>query len=503
MPRQSPSAWAGLKEPIRATASACPQGALDRVLTTAALYTIDPLLPENCPAGTDTSALGGPASNQLTFIAVPIVVESATAGMLSAELLQGGSSSFAESGIMLLRSIADQLGDFLQSYRSTVNDEREQPLPSNDDWTELPHADQVEADHNITVPGVVGRSPALRKLLREISMVAKSNATVLLRGETGSGKEVAAKAIHDLSSRAGRPFIKVNCAALPETILESELFGHEKGAFTGAISSRKGRFELADKGTLFLDEIGEISGPFQAKLLRALQQQEFEKVGGTHTIRVDVRIIAATNKNLEVAVSETQFRADLYYRLSVIPLLVPPLRERRDDIPLLAAGFLHSFNSENGRSLTFDSSALDVLTGCEFPGNIRELQSCVQRTATMAIGPSITSRDLACKSGGCFSARLWKNKQWQQMPQQSSTDEPHRVSGDALFQRVHLDHPSHATRSSNSQFTRSERIIDRETLIAALEKAGWVQAKAARLLKLTPGQIGYALRKHGVELKKL
>ena len=174
---------------------------------------------------------------------------------------------------------------------------------------------------------------------------------MLLRGESGTGKELIAKAIHELSPRAKGPFIKINCAALPESVLESELFGHEKGAFTGAINARKGRFELADKGTLFLDEIGEISPAFQAKLLRVLQEQEFERVGGNHTIKVDVRVVTATNRNLEEAVARNEFRADLYYRISVVPMLMPPLRERRSDIPLLAGEFLKRFNDENDRDI--------------------------------------------------------------------------------------------------------------------------------------------------------
>jgi Nif-specific regulatory protein len=234
-------------------------------------------------------------------------------------------------------------------------------------------------------------------LLEKITIVAKSNSTVLVRGESGTGKELIAKAIHELSPRAKGPFVKINCAALPESVLESELFGHEKGAFTGAINARKGRFELADKGTLFLDEIGEISPAFQAKLLRVLQEQEFERVGGNHTIKVDVRVVTATNRNLEEAVARKEFRADLYYRISVVPILMPPLRDRRSDIPQLATEFLRRFNGENDRTLTFDAKAMEVLMGCGFPGNVRELENCVQRTATLARGPSIMMDDFACR----------------------------------------------------------------------------------------------------------
>ena len=262
---------------------------------------------------------------------------------------------------------------------------------------------------------MIGDSLALRGLLEKVAVVAKAKIAVLLRGESGTGKELVAKAIHELSPRAKRPFIKLNCAALPETVLESELFGHEKGAFTSAFNSRKGRFELADKGTLFLDEIGEISASFQAKLLRVLQEQEFERVGGNQTIKVDVRIIAATNKNLEEAVARNEFRADLYYRISVVPLLVPALRERRSDIPLLAAEFLKNFNGENGRMLTFDPSAIEVLINCDFPGNIRELENCVYRTASSGGGTINRERRLCMLPGqmlrrGAAQEQIWQNR---------------------------------------------------------------------------------------------
>ncbi|MCB1758105.1 MAG: sigma 54-interacting transcriptional regulator, partial [Gammaproteobacteria bacterium] len=195
--------------------------------------------------------------------------------------------------------------------------------------------------------GIVGGGPAIRAVLKRVDAAARSNATVLLRGETGTGKELFARAIHDASPRAKGPFVKVNCAALSESVLESELFGHEKGAFTGAINQRIGRFELAHGGTLFLDEIGEISPAFQAKLLRVLQEGEFERVGGAKTLKVDVRIVCATNRNLEEAVAKNQFRADLYYRINVVTLLLPPLRQRVEDIPALARLFLERFSNEN------------------------------------------------------------------------------------------------------------------------------------------------------------
>jgi transcriptional regulator with AAA-type ATPase domain len=230
-----------------------------------------------------------------------------------------------------------------------------------------------------------------------------------LRGESGTGKELFARAVHDYSPRAKKPFIKLNCAALPETVLESELFGHEKGAFTGAVSQRKGRFELADGGTLFLDEIGDTSPAFQVKLLRVLQEGEFERVGGMHTVKVDVRLVCATNRNLEEAVSKGEFRADLYYRINVVSIALPPLRDRRADIPQLAREFLRRFNAENNTQHELTPSAMRVLDSCYFPGNVRELENCVRRTATLAPASHVCDKDFACQHGECLSATLWKS----------------------------------------------------------------------------------------------
>ncbi len=218
---------------------------------------------------------------------------------------------------------------------------------------------------------------------------------MLLRGETGSGKNVVAHAVHDASHRRDRPFVVVNCAALSEALLESELFGHEKGSFTGATSQRKGRFELADGGTLFLDEIGEISGAFQAKLLRVLQLGEFERVGGMTTHKLDIRIIAATHRNLEDAVRDGTFRAGLYYRLCVVPIRVPSLRERPEDIPLLARTFLGRFNAENGTQRALGETAVAALVAYSYPGNVRELENAIWRAATLSERRTLIADDFS------------------------------------------------------------------------------------------------------------
>jgi DNA-binding NtrC family response regulator len=243
---------------------------------------------------------------------------------------------------------------------------------------------------------IVGLNPSMQELYTLIKRAAGSKATVLIRGESGSGKELVARALHSNSPRAAKPFVPVNCAALSETLLESELFGHEKNAFTGAAAQKPGRFEMANGGTLFLDEIGEIPPAVQVKLLRVLQEREYERVGGTKSVRVDVRLVAATNKDLEKAVKEGEFREDLYYRLQVIQLAVPPLRERREDIRDLAEHFLRKYNAENGRKIkSISPEALELLVKYDFPGNVRELENAIERAVVLAdASDSVITPDL-------------------------------------------------------------------------------------------------------------
>jgi formate hydrogenlyase transcriptional activator len=232
---------------------------------------------------------------------------------------------------------------------------------------------------------VVGESPAVLGVLASVRHVAKTDSTVLVTGETGTGKELIVRAIHDLSRRKDKLLVKVNCAALPAGVIESELFGHERGAFTGALTRKVGRFELANRGTLFLDEIGDLPLELQAKLLRVLQDGEFERVGGTQTLKVDVRLIAATNRDLERAVSEERFRADLYYRLNVFPIVIPPLRERKQDIPRLARHFAMLYASKMGKNVgTVSADVLERLVAYDWPGNVRELQNIIERTVILS-----------------------------------------------------------------------------------------------------------------------
>jgi len=292
----------------------------------------------------------------------------------------------------------------------------------------------------------------------------------LLLGESGTGKELVAKAIHDGGRRKERPFIKVNCAALPETLLESELFGHERGAFTSAHASRPGRFELADEGTIFLDEIGEMPLSLQSKMLRVLQEKQFERIGGSKTFTVDVRIVAATNVSLEEAVARGAFRADLYYRLNVVPIVLPPLRDRKEDIPLLFSHFLGKSNERNGKEIKITSELLDFLISYSWPGNVREMQNLVERMVILAEGDRLSLADLP---PNLFSADRIKQ------------DKAREVVGKA--------------ESRPPAFTRkSLQDIERAEIEAALRRNGWVQVRAARDLGLTERQIGYRIKKYGL-----
>jgi Nif-specific regulatory protein len=319
---------------------------------------------------------------------------------------------------------------------------------------------------------IIGHTQRMRIVFEQVRQVAKWNTTVLLRGESGTGKELIANAIHYNSPRASGSFVKLNCAALPDNLLESELFGHEKGAFTGAVTQRKGRFEQADGGSLFLDEIGEITPAFQAKLLRVLQEGEFERVGGSRTIKVDVRVIAATNRNLEQEVKDGDFREDLYYRLNVMPIVMPALRERIEDVPELAKFLVAKVAKQQGRELTITDSALRVLMRYDWPGNVRELENCMERAAVMSESGIIDS-DVLNLTGLDVG----------NLPTPSAND----VETVRQTAAIDLNDPD---------------IDERERVIAALEQAGWVQAKAARLLNMTPRQIAYRIQTLKIQVKQ-
>jgi Nif-specific regulatory protein len=439
-------------------------------------------------------------NRKLGFIGVPIMDRGEVIGTLIVDRLHGGAEAAgSEEDARFLTMIATMVGQTLHLY-DVVTRDRERLMDDQRRLEKEPPRQPVPRGEQALI-GIVGASRAIRAVFNQINVVARTHTTVLLRGESGTGKELFARAAHDLSPRKNGPFIRLNCAALPETTLESELFGHEKGAFTGALGQRKGRFELADKGSLFLDEIGEISPAFQAKLLRVLQEGEFERVGGSETVKVDVRFVFATNKNLEAAVERGRFRADLYYRINVVSILLPPLRERPEDVMLLAQEFLRRFNEENGTRKKLTASAVRLLQGCNFPGNVRELENCVRRTATLAREDAIVEADFACAADACLSSALWKDIGSAPRP----LARPDEIGAPALVAPP-PDFAPPPTRARRRGGATSEGahfgVPERDRLIGAMEKAGWVQAKAARLLNLTPRQIAYALSKHRIPIKK-
>ncbi|MHC5035374.1 MAG: nif-specific transcriptional activator NifA [Planctomycetota bacterium] len=322
----------------------------------------------------------------ISFICVPIKLGTEVIGALSADRLFDANVSFEED-VRLLSIIASMIAQAVR-LRQSAEEERQRLMEEN---VRL----QEALKDRFRPSNIVGDSRAMQGVYDLIAQVSGSDATVLIHGESGTGKELVAHAIHYSSRRAERPFIRVNCAALPETVLESELFGHEKGAFTGAIARRKGRFELADGGSVFLDEVGDFSSATQIKLLRVLQEREFERVGGTSTVKIDVRVIAATNRELARLIADGKFRRDLYYRLNVFPIHIPPLRERKTDIPLLADHFVEKYAKPNGKLITrVAGTAMDVLMRHDWPGNVRELENCIERAVLLADGNVIHARHL-------------------------------------------------------------------------------------------------------------
>lgn len=486
-----------------------PQAVIDRIVATQTSLVVQ-------DTATDPLFAGTPAAHdpsRVSFIGVPIKDELKVIGTLSIDRVWDGSTDIRiDEDLRFLVMVANLVGQAVRLHRVVAADRKR----LIDERARLEKAlDEKPKPARIRIGGIVGDSPSVRRVMETISIVAPSNTTVLLRGESGTGKELFARAIHELSSRKAKPFIKLNCAAVSESVLESELFGHEKGAFTGAINQKPGRFELAHGGTLLLDEIGEISPAFQSKLLRVLQEGEFERVGGTRTLKVDVRLICATNRDLEAAVAKGDFRADLYYRINVVPVFLPPLRERPGDIALLARAFLDRFNRENGRKLTITDKALDLLGKCYFPGNVRELENCVRRTATLSRTDTIRREDFACAHGECLSSTLWTGAHHVTADEQIAAltrGEALAPSARAPLPPPRIVEPTPAPAASEPHVCEhhaggdcpalGHRSGEKEKLIDAMERSGWVQAKAARILGLTPRQIGYALKKHQVELKR-
>ncbi|MDD5248205.1 MAG: nif-specific transcriptional activator NifA [Rhodocyclaceae bacterium] len=421
-------------------------------------------------AGDDSRFLNrlGIYDRRLPFIAAPISLGGNLQGVLAVQPNTPDDGLLAER-TRFVEMVANLIG---QSVRLSLDIEHEKKS-----LAEERDSLRRTVRHQYGFDNIVGRSAPMRRVFDQVRMVSKWNTTVLLRGETGTGKELIASAIHYHSPRSRGPYVRLNCASLPENLLESELFGHEKGAFTGAVGSRKGRFEAADGGTLFLDEIGEISPAFQAKLLRVLQEGELERVGGNRTLKVDVRVIAATHRNLEAAVDAGDFREDLYYRLNVMPILLPALRERPEDIPDLARHLAVRIGEMQGRPLSITEAAIRRLTQYAWPGNVRELENCLERAAVMSPA-GIIEADLV---------RIDRPREGMAPPAAAAAPLAAQPAPAAAVPGVDAADPNRDERSR---------------VIAALEQAGWVQARAARLLGMTPRQIAYRIQTLNIEVKQ-
>ncbi|MDR3323825.1 MAG: nif-specific transcriptional activator NifA [Zoogloeaceae bacterium] len=409
----------------------------------------------------------------LPFIAVPIKAAGSMKGVLATQP-EIEDDPLLEDRAHFLEMIANLIGQSLRLSQQVAQEKRSM----QEERDLLRRA--VRQQHGFD--NIVGRSTVMRRIFEQMRLVSKWNTTVLIRGETGTGKELIANAIHYNSPRARGPLVKLNCAALPETLLESELFGHERGAFTGAVGARKGRFEQADGGTLFLDEIGEISPAFQAKLLRVLQEGEFERVGSNKSLKSDVRIIAATHRDLEAAVDRGDFREDLFYRLNVMPLNLPPLRERPEDIPEICQHLLAKISNDQKRKLTIHDKALRHLVSHDWPGNVRELENCLERAAVLSENGDI----------GIDLIRF---------PSQRSTPKPAAPRPTKNDDFPEPENPPPPDDAKNGE-PAADEVSERERVISALEQSGWVQAKAARLLNMTPRQIAYRIQTLEITVKQ-
>jgi two-component system response regulator AtoC len=353
---------------------------------------------------------------------------------------------------------------------------------------------------------LVGESSAIRQVYQVVDKVADTPSTVLITGESGTGKELVARALHDYSSRSGGPFIKINCAAIPKTLMESELFGYEKGAFTGAVGSKPGRFELAHGGSLFLDEIGEIPVEMQVKLLRVLQESEFERVGGIKTIKVDVRLITATNRDLAAEIATGGFRDDLYYRLNVVPIHLPPLRERREDIPLLVDHFITRFNERLKKQISgAEQEAVDRLIAHSWPGNIRELENVIERTLLFSEGPLIRTVDLPGELGGTPHQAMSPPTATEERPAATSTS-----SGGLPAVPISVPPPPAVTVppvgeevGSLKEAVRAEtERVERELIQRALDETGGNVTKAARKLQISRKSLQTKMKELGLRDKE-
>jgi Nif-specific regulatory protein len=386
--------------------------------------------------------------NDVAFICVPVKLRGELLGVLSADrLFDDGDASLAED-LRVLEIVASTMAHSISLYHAYMRERAQKERLRG------------ELRGRYSLPNIIGDSDEMQRVFRMVNKVAASNATVLLRGESGTGKELIANALHYQGLRPKGPLIAINCAALPENLLEAELFGYQKGAFTGAVANKEGRFELARGGTIFLDEIGDVSPALQAKLLRVLQEGTFERLGGTKTLTTDARVISATNRDLEAMVERGEFRDDLYWRLNVVPIFLPPLRDRREDVPLLIEFFVDRFARQSGLEISISDDAMRYLMGYHWPGNIRELENTIQRLIVLA--------------------------------------EDDRIDATELPRHI-LMHDIEEPRGHGLALEEEVEMLERARIVAALRENGYVQAKAARVLGITPRQLGYKVAKYDIE----
>jgi Nif-specific regulatory protein len=421
---------------------------------------------------------------EVSFIAVPINHQGKTYGVLAVDKVVSKIFSIT-TDVDILKMIATLMASFLHKVQYF-----ESEMAAIKEEKNLIEAEKMkligEVSKKYQFEGLVGSGRLMRKVIEKIQMVTPSDSAVLIRGESGTGKEVVAKTIHYNSARSKKPFVAVNCAAIPGELIESELFGYSKGAFTGAAGEKKGKFEQADGGTIFLDEIGDMPMEAQSKLLRVLQDKVVEKLGGTKPVQVDVRILAATNKNLETAVQAGEFRLDLYYRLNVFAIFLPPLRKRKEDIPEITQHILKNLSKRYDKDYHIDPAAVTALMGCNYPGNIRELENCIERAAFTAGGGTIMPKHISCMRGEMCLSHLMEQK-----------------IADFSDMKNNHDNNNFDDEPETVEEMQGEDLDEREKVIKALEKSGWVQAKAARMLSMTVRQMNYRIKKFNIKVKKI
>jgi len=421
--------------------------------------------------------MGNISTQMVSYVAVPLLQNEEVIGVISANIGKKSPLNFDE--IVRMLTIVGSLFVGALKVQQTIAQEKES-------LAELKTYYKEEMQKDYKFENIVGRSTRMQQVFGMINTVAPTDATIFIRGETGTGKELIATAVHNLSRRQNGPFIKLNCAAISETLLESELFGHEKGAFTDAREMRKGRFELADGGTLFLDEIGDITPSLQVKLLRILQEQEFERVGGNKTIKTNVRLVAATNRNLEEMVRKGEFREDLFYRLNVIPINLPPLRERYEDVKLLIEHYLHRFMKEHRKNMHFTKGAMELLLDYPWPGNIRELQNTMERIVLICpdgeIQPEMLSHVLP-----------FNYQKLYMQPEPTSMMQP-------ITPVIAQPIPYQEAPSGGPMTKKTLQELEKESILQALSDSHGIQTKAARALGMSARQIGYKIKQYGIEI---